>query len=87
MWEPHQFVADALMLQNDVGDVQTALTVLIVIGEARKLLPIDDSIIVSAIDPIVRYSPCLWLASLSIGALVPHLHRSIASLRAMERGL
>lgn len=47
MWEPHQFVADALMLQNDVGDVQTALTVLIVIGEARKLLPIDDSIIAS----------------------------------------
>lgn len=47
MWEPHQFVADALMLQNDVGDVQTALTVLIVIGEARKLLPIDDTIIVS----------------------------------------
>lgn len=85
MWEPHQFVADALMLQNDVGDVQTALTVLIVIGEARKLLPIDDTIIVSRF--IVPYRPCLWLVSFSIGALVPHLHRSVASIRTVERGM
>lgn len=47
MWEPHQFMADSLMLQTDVGDVQTALTVLIVLGEARKLLPIEDAVVVS----------------------------------------
>lgn len=48
MWEPHKFVSDALMLMNDVGDVQTALTVLIALGEARKLLPIDDALVVSS---------------------------------------
>jgi len=46
MWEPHKFVSDALMLMNDVGDVQTALTVLIALGEARKLLPIEDALVV-----------------------------------------
>lgn len=35
------------MLQNDVGDVQTALAVLIVMGENRKFLPIEEALIVS----------------------------------------
>lgn len=73
------------MLQNDVGDVQTALTVLIVIGEARKLLPIDDAIIVSR--SLWLYNIYSLLSSLSIGTLVSHLHRSVASLWALERGL
>lgn len=47
VWEPHQFLANALMLQNDVGDVQTALAVLIVMGDHRKFLPIEESLIVS----------------------------------------
>lgn len=47
LWEPHQFIADALLLQNDIGDVQTVLAVLIVLGENRKYLPIDDALIVS----------------------------------------
>ena len=50
LWEPHQFLADALMLQNDVGDVQTALAVLIVMGENRKFLPIEDTLIVSVFE-------------------------------------
>ncbi|XP_030370588.1 GATOR complex protein WDR24 [Scaptodrosophila lebanonensis] len=62
MWEPHQFVADALMLQNDVGDVQTALTVLIVLGDARKLLPIEDDLVEhwfqTYVDQLHRYD--LW---------------------------
>ncbi|ALC48058.1 CG7609 [Drosophila busckii] len=62
MWEPHQFVADALMLQNDVGDVQTALTVLIALGDARNLLPLEDRIIEhwfhTYVDQLQRYE--LW---------------------------
>lgn len=46
MWESHQFIADCLMLQSDLGDIQTALSVLIAIGDARKLLLIDDALIV-----------------------------------------
>ncbi|XP_023172030.1 GATOR complex protein WDR24 isoform X1 [Drosophila hydei] len=62
MWEPHQFVVDALMLQNDVGDVQTALTILIVMGEARQLLPIEDAVVEhwfhTYVDQLHRYE--LW---------------------------
>lgn len=56
MWEPHQFVVDALMLQNDVGDVQTALTILIVMGEARQLLPIEDVVVVSLSSELVVFA-------------------------------
>ncbi|XP_067618817.1 GATOR2 complex protein WDR24 [Eurosta solidaginis] len=45
IWEPHQFVADSVMLQGDVGDVQTAISILIAMGDARKLLQIDDILI------------------------------------------
>ncbi|XP_052853922.1 GATOR complex protein WDR24 isoform X2 [Drosophila gunungcola] len=62
MWEPHKFVSDALMLMNDVGDVQTALTVLIALGEARKLLPIEDTLVehwfYTYVDQLHRYE--LW---------------------------
>ncbi|KAL9893205.1 GATOR complex protein WDR24 [Glossina fuscipes] len=62
MWEPHQFIADALKLQNDVGDVQTALAVLIAMGESRKYLPIEESLIEhwfqTYIDQLHRYQ--MW---------------------------
>ncbi|XP_034662632.1 GATOR complex protein WDR24 [Drosophila subobscura] len=62
MWEPHKFVADALMLLNDVGDVQTALTVIISLGEARKLLPLEDTLVEhwfhTYVDQLHRYE--LW---------------------------
>ncbi|XP_023292808.2 GATOR complex protein WDR24 [Lucilia cuprina] len=62
LWEPHQFLADALMLQNDVGDVQTALTILIVMGENRKFLPIEEDLIEhwfqTYIDQLHRYQ--MW---------------------------
>ncbi|XP_068157642.1 GATOR2 complex protein WDR24 [Drosophila tropicalis] len=62
MWEPHKFVADALMLQNDVGDVQTALTVIIALGEARKLLPLEEALVEhwfhAYVDQLHRYE--LW---------------------------
>ncbi|XP_013119356.2 GATOR complex protein WDR24 [Stomoxys calcitrans] len=61
-WEPHQFLADALLLQNDVGDVQTALSILIVMGENRKYLPISDVLIEhwfqTYIDQLHRYQ--MW---------------------------
>ncbi|XP_037945419.1 GATOR complex protein WDR24 [Teleopsis dalmanni] len=62
MWEPHQFIADSLMLQNDVGDVQTALSILVAMGDARKLIPIEESLIEhwfqTYIDQLHRYQ--LW---------------------------
>lgn len=79
MWEPHQFVVDALMLQNDVGDVQTALTILIVMGEARQLLPIEDAVVVS-LSTIYLSDLKLMFGYYPIGALVSHLCGSVASL-------
>lgn len=47
IWEPHQFVAESIMLQGDVGDVQTSISIMIAMGEARKFLQIDDALVVS----------------------------------------
>lgn len=48
MWQPHQFLADALKLQNDIGDVQTALSILIVLGDKyRKYVPIEENLVVN----------------------------------------
>uniref|UniRef100_A0A1I8MUE5 GATOR2 complex protein WDR24 n=1 Tax=Musca domestica TaxID=7370 RepID=A0A1I8MUE5_MUSDO len=62
LWEPHQFITDALLLQNDVGDVQTALSVLIAMGENRKYLPINETLIEhwfqTYIDQLHRYQ--MW---------------------------
>lgn len=80
MWEPHQFVADALMLQNDVGDVQTALTILIVMGEARQMLPIEDAVVVSVFMKHPNLEMYFTFDSLAIGTLVSHLCGSAASL-------
>lgn len=62
IWEPHQFVAESIMLQGDVGDVQTSVSILIAMGEARKLLQIEDSLVETwfqtYIDQLHRYQ--LW---------------------------
>ncbi|XP_055857530.1 GATOR complex protein WDR24 isoform X1 [Episyrphus balteatus] len=62
MWEPHQFIADSLKLQSDVGDVQTALCVVIAMGDARKFLPIEETLLEewfhSYIELLHRYQ--LW---------------------------
>lgn len=47
IWEPHQIIAECLQLQADVGDVQTPLCVFIVLGQARKELPIHEETVVS----------------------------------------
>lgn len=39
------------------------------------------------VHPFAPNSPCLWFSFLFIGALVPHLHRSVTSLWAVEWGL
>lgn len=57
IWEPHQFVAESIMLQGDVGDVQTSVSILIAMGEARKLLQIEDSLVVSM--PLKSMWDCL----------------------------
>ncbi|GAB0092870.1 GATOR complex protein WDR24 [Sergentomyia squamirostris] len=43
-WEPHDVIADCLMLQADIGDVQTSVSILIALGEKRNDLPIDKSV-------------------------------------------
>ncbi|CAD6994446.1 unnamed protein product [Ceratitis capitata] len=62
IWEPHQFVAESIMLQGDVGDVQTTISILIAMGETRKLLQIDDALVETwfqtYIDQLHRYQ--LW---------------------------
>lgn len=65
-------MVDALMLQNDVGDVQTALTILIVMGEARQLLPIEDVVVVSRSSELYSHFASIYNYYL-IGALVSHL--------------
>jgi len=40
-WKPFQVLADCLTLQSEIGDVQTATTILICLGERRDDLPID----------------------------------------------
>lgn len=61
-WEPHQVLADTLMLQTDMGDVQTSVSILIVLGERRDDLPIDDYVyenwLMSYIDLLHRHQ--LW---------------------------
>ncbi|XP_055695511.1 GATOR complex protein WDR24 [Lutzomyia longipalpis] len=44
LWEPHDVLADCLILQADIGDVQTAVSILIALGEKRNELPIDKII-------------------------------------------
>lgn len=41
-WQPHDVLADGLQLQTDIGDVQTAVCILIAMGERRLQLPIDE---------------------------------------------
>lgn len=47
IWDPNQILADCLILQTDVGDVQTAISVLMVLGDRRNELPIDELVHVS----------------------------------------
>lgn len=42
IWDPNQILADCLILQTDLGDVQTAISVLLVLGDRRIELPIDE---------------------------------------------
>ena len=44
MWEPHKFLADSLMLQTECGDIQTCVSILIVLGERRCEIPIDETL-------------------------------------------
>lgn len=61
-WEPHQVLADCLTLQTEVGDVQTSVTILIVLGDKRNDLPINDYVyeswLFSYIDLLHRHQ--LW---------------------------
>lgn len=47
IWDPNQILADCLILQTDLGDVQTAISVLLVLGDRRNELPIDELVHVS----------------------------------------
>lgn len=40
-WQPFQVLADCLMLQSEIGDVQTPTSILISLGERREDLPIE----------------------------------------------
>lgn len=46
-WEPHEVMADGLVLQIEVGDIQTPVCILIALGERRNDLPITDIVYVS----------------------------------------
>lgn len=46
-WEPHEVLAEGLMLQTEVGDIQTAVCILIALGEQRNDLPMDEFLHVS----------------------------------------
>lgn len=41
LWQPFQVLAECLMLQSEIGDVQTATAILICLGDRRDDLPID----------------------------------------------
>lgn len=40
-WEAHEVLAECLILQTDVSDVQTPVCILIALGERRNDLPIN----------------------------------------------
>lgn len=46
-WKPHDVITECLQLQTDAGDVQTAVCVLIALGDKRCDLPIDEVVCVS----------------------------------------
>ncbi|CAO1423711.1 unnamed protein product [Diamesa hyperborea] len=41
LWKPYQVLADCLLLQSEIGDVQTSTCILLVLGDRRDELPID----------------------------------------------
>ncbi|XP_055380424.1 GATOR complex protein WDR24 [Condylostylus longicornis] len=45
MWEPHQVMTECLLLQTEVGDVQTSLCILIAMGESRNYLSIEEDLV------------------------------------------
>lgn len=45
-WEPHSVLTEGLILQTDVGDVQTPVCILIAMGDRRNELAIDELIYV-----------------------------------------
>jgi WD repeat-containing protein 24 len=47
LWRPHQVLTDCLMLQTEIGDVQTSASILICLGDNRKELMIDETVHVS----------------------------------------
>lgn len=47
VWDPNPVLADCLILQTDLGDVQTAVSILLVLGDKRNDLPIDELVHVS----------------------------------------
>lgn len=51
-WEPHQVLADCLALQTEIGDVQTSISILIVLGDRKNELPIDDVTYVSSLTSV-----------------------------------
>lgn len=40
-WEPNDVLSEGLNLQAEVGDVQTSVSILTVLGERRNDLPIE----------------------------------------------
>lgn len=67
-WESHQVLTDCLMLQTDIGDVQTSVSVLIVLGDKRNDLSIDNNVyeswLMSYIDLLHHYK--LWNPAVEI---------------------
>lgn len=47
LWDSARILADCLLLLADVDDIQSAVCILIVLGERRKDIPIDDLVHVS----------------------------------------
>lgn len=43
-WEPHDVLAEGLNLQAEMGDVQTSVCILTVLGERRNEIPIEKII-------------------------------------------
>jgi WD repeat-containing protein 24 len=61
-WKPYQVLADCLILQSEVGDVQTPTCILLCLGKDREDLPIDkimqENFLQSYIDMLHRHQ--MW---------------------------
>lgn len=86
-WEPHDVLSEGLNLQAEMGDVQTSVCILTVLGERRNDLPIEKIVQVNEIEISPNQdSPSAKSILLFQGILATVLHRTVASSSIVERG-